>query len=413
MEILKYGREYILSFCVYFVIFYFLGHNTRAFFYRYTAYFTNFMKDNFSILFTRFPLKSAWGGEEAVHLEMAKHWDKIHIKPVFCGSCSVLGDAFLQHHFFTIFFPFFKDITSRKQIFITPILLPFFFLVGIGVLFAFRIKGVRKMLCMTFLEKICWTPIAKILGIQVFWGHHAPLGDWFFKNPFLFLWKFCASWATIIVPSEYMKNQIQSNISKPLHIQVLPNPILPHNNLHTDEQKISGIHFQKTVIGTASRFSPEKGLPDALEAFTLLSTSEYTLIMAGDGPLQADLQQKNIPNAFFLGFCTAPQMQAFWEKIDIFVLPSYEEPFGMVLLEAMQAGVPIIATRVGGIREVLGEAGILVPPKSPKAIADAIIDLSHNPEKVEHLRNIGKKRVQEHFSYEQFLKNADHIFFNF
>jgi glycosyltransferase involved in cell wall biosynthesis len=89
--------------------------------------------------------------------------------------------------------------------------------------------------------------------------------------------------------------------------------------------------------------------------------------------------------------------------MDIFVLPSVLEGFGIVILEAMAMGIPVVATNVDGIKEVIinGECGILVPPRNHEAIANAVINLIDNPQVRERLITEGKKRaslfdVQDH-----------------
>jgi glycosyltransferase involved in cell wall biosynthesis len=69
----------------------------------------------------------------------------------------------------------------------------------------------------------------------------------------------------------------------------------------------------------------------------------------------------------FVGFVSLPQ---FFEKVDIVVLPSWEEPFGIVLLEAMASGIPIVATNCGGPAEIA--RGLLVPPRDPAALAKTV-----------------------------------------
>jgi glycosyltransferase involved in cell wall biosynthesis len=89
--------------------------------------------------------------------------------------------------------------------------------------------------------------------------------------------------------------------------------------------------------------------------------------------------------------------------MNVFVLPSLYEGFGIVLLEAMAAGVPIVATNVDGIKEVVidGVSGILVPPKNPEAIASAVTKIIESPHLAGDLVDEGIKRsklfdIQEH-----------------
>jgi glycosyltransferase involved in cell wall biosynthesis len=90
---------------------------------------------------------------------------------------------------------------------------------------------------------------------------------------------------------------------------------------------------------------------------------------------------------------------------DISVLPSHEEGFSNVVLESMAAGLPVVATRVGGNPEAImdGETGWLVPPGNPEELAMKIMDLLEDPEKAEKWGEAGKRRVKENFSDERMV----------
>jgi glycosyltransferase involved in cell wall biosynthesis len=92
---------------------------------------------------------------------------------------------------------------------------------------------------------------------------------------------------------------------------------------------------------------------------------------------------------------------------DISVLASHEEGFSNVILESMAAGLPVVATDVGGNGEAVvdGVTGWLVPPKNPKALAEKIIDLLENPDRAETMGEQGRKRVKAHFSVEALVNN--------
>jgi glycosyltransferase involved in cell wall biosynthesis len=90
---------------------------------------------------------------------------------------------------------------------------------------------------------------------------------------------------------------------------------------------------------------------------------------------------------------------------DLFVLPSEWEGFGLVFVEAMAAGIPVVATRVSGIPEVVldGETGVLVPVHDPDALAEAIVRLCEDPAERRRLGNNGFQRVREHFTAERMV----------
>jgi len=123
------------------------------------------------------------------------------------------------------------------------------------------------------------------------------------------------------------------------------------------------------------------------------------LEIVGDGSLFRELNELSkkleISNSvkFFGKFA---DVIPFYKRMSVFVLPSLYEGFGIVLLEAMAAGVPVVATNVNGINEVVvdGESGILVPPKNPEAIADAVINIIENDKLTERLVMEGYKRAE-------------------
>jgi glycosyltransferase involved in cell wall biosynthesis len=130
---------------------------------------------------------------------------------------------------------------------------------------------------------------------------------------------------------------------------------------------------QPITLGLLGQISPHKGHEDALEAVRLLGAS-YRLLIAGKGENEyvATLREKcaSLP-VTFAGFVSLPN---FFETIDVLLVPSWEEPFGIVLLEAMASGIPVIATAAGGPLDIIrpGVDGILVPPRNPHALAAAV-----------------------------------------
>ena len=163
---------------------------------------------------------------------------------------------------------------------------------------------------------------------------------------------------------------------------------------------------EKRIIGTIAELTENKGLTFAIEAMKKLPEAIFIIIGGGEKEreLKKQAEESNIEErVFFAGFVqnAASYIQAF----DIFLLPSIKEGLPYVLLEAGFAGIPIIATKVGGIPELLesDKNGLLVRPKDSKDIEMGIRFLSGNEAKQKELTDGLKKTIQEKFSFEEML----------
>jgi len=107
----------------------------------------------------------------------------------------------------------------------------------------------------------------------------------------------------------------------------------------------------------------------------------------------------------FLGF--VPDSLNVIAGLEVMVVPSYGETFSIATLEAMALGKPVVATRVGGIPEVLGEAGTLLEPGNPKLLADAIAVYLRDPQRAAEDGRKARERALAHFTRRQML--AEHV----
>ena len=151
-------------------------------------------------------------------------------------------------------------------------------------------------------------------------------------------------------------------------------------------------------LGLLGQIAPHKGHEDALEALRHLGPG-FGLRIAGAGE-DAYLRQlrrraEGLP-VVWSGFTPAA---AFLGGIDVLLAPSWEEPFGLVILEAMAAGVPVVATDAGGPAGIItaGVTGYLVPPRQPSALAAAIEALAADPEGTAALALRARALVEEHY----------------
>lgn len=199
----------------------------------------------------------------------------------------------------------------------------------------------------------------------------------------------------IICPSEYVRSLIlQQNLN--IKTSVIPNGI--------DADKFNSNQEKQNRILLVTRMFERKGVQyflKALEGFE----NNYEVHVVGDGPYLGTL--KRIANDLklkinFWGLLDnqSDKLRELYETSRIFAFVSEAENFPIVLLEAMTAGMAIITTTGTGCAEVVKDTALLVEPKNPEAIRDALIKLIQNPELCHDLGNAARKRIEDHFSWE-------------
>lgn len=165
------------------------------------------------------------------------------------------------------------------------------------------------------------------------------------------------------------------------------------------------------VIGGLGRLSYEKGFDLLLSAMRELG-GEVRLLLGGDGPQRERLaaEAAGLERVTLTGF--VPDVAAFMGKIGLFVLPSRSEGLGLVLVEAMAAGRPVVATRVGGVPEVVadGETGLLVPPEDSGALAAAVRRLLENPDLADRMGAAGRGRAEALFSARRMAEQTRELY---
>ena len=160
------------------------------------------------------------------------------------------------------------------------------------------------------------------------------------------------------------------------------------------------------LVGTAGRLSPEKGFSVFIEAAALVASArlEAGFVLFGDGPLRADLDRLIVERGLQGRFVMAGfrnDLQRFLPNLDVAVMSSFTEGLPVILLETGAAGVPTVATAVGGIPEVIdeGQTGHLVPAGDAKTLAERIIGLLDNDSKRQAMGQAARARVRSDFSF--------------
>jgi glycosyltransferase involved in cell wall biosynthesis/2-polyprenyl-3-methyl-5-hydroxy-6-metoxy-1,4-benzoquinol methylase len=177
--------------------------------------------------------------------------------------------------------------------------------------------------------------------------------------------------------------------------------------------------LRQRKIGMIARLAPQKGhtvLLDALPAVVArvpnvcLELVGHEHLLSVDA-LRAYAGQRGVgKHVSFTGFRDdVPELLAGWELL---VLPSLWEGFGLVLLEAMAASRPVVASAVGPVSEVVvhGETGLLVEPGNPEALAEALVQVLENPELAARLGEAGRRRVAEHFSLDRMTVETEALY---
>jgi glycosyltransferase involved in cell wall biosynthesis len=154
------------------------------------------------------------------------------------------------------------------------------------------------------------------------------------------------------------------------------------------------------TIGAISTFAKNKGMELLVEAFANIEASDLRLILAGDGPQRQACQAL----AARLGVADRiawpgwlDDTSGFFQGIDALCSPSLTEPFGIVMVEAMQAGLPVVATATDGARDIVvgGVTGWLVPVGDAQALGDSLQRLVQNPENARAFGEAGRRRFGE------------------
>ena len=132
---------------------------------------------------------------------------------------------------------------------------------------------------------------------------------------------------------------------------------------------------------------------------------EAVFLVLGTGPELADLRARSsCDHVRFVGY--REEAASLVSALDVLVVPSRYEGFGLAAAEAMLLGVPVVASRTGGLEEVVGDSGMLVPPEDPAALAAAILDLERDVEHRARLGVAGRERALRRFGVERMAEET-------
>ena len=228
--------------------------------------------------------------------------------------------------------------------------------------------------------------------------------------------KFAFERAAVVCPvSESLKESIE-RLGIRARFQVIPDVV--DTSLFSPPATRCVKDDGKKRLLTVALLTPIKGIPYLLKALALLrrKRDDFILDIVGDGPNRAEYEELTHKLGLqdivhFHGLKTKQEVAEFMRKANIFVLPSEWENLPCVIIEAMASGLPIVATNVGGIPEIVNnEVGILVPPKNVLALVEALNKMLDNLAyyQCEKIAQQAKQR----FSYEIVGQMLDNLYRN-
>lgn len=178
----------------------------------------------------------------------------------------------------------------------------------------------------------------------------------------------------LVAPTDWQAEDARAKgFTGPVHrldLWVKPAPTLPPDRVFALREEL-GAGPGTVLVGAVGALIPVKGFDTLIQAFRRLPGDHLRLVLVGQGPQRAELETlaRGDQRIHFGGF--RADAVSLYQAFDLFVFPSREEPFGLVALEALNAGLPVVATDTKGARATLGPAG-LVPPGDADALSAAL-----------------------------------------
>lgn len=223
----------------------------------------------------------------------------------------------------------------------------------------------------------------------------------------------------VVAPSNYVRRRLVREGLDPETIQTIHNGVSLDRFAATqrgkDVRRQFGLAPDTLLVTSSALLIPEKGIGYLVEAASevVRAASDVQFVHIGDGPCldqyRARVAELGLSERFkFAGLLNLTDIAAVLGQTDVFTLPCvWGEAFSLVILEAMAAGKPVIATRLGGNVEAVedGKNGLLVPPRDPKALAHAILALRNNPEQRRAMAEEGRRR-SAYFSLDRWVQET-------
>lgn len=227
----------------------------------------------------------------------------------------------------------------------------------------------------------------------------------------------------VIVNSNFMKGHVQSLFGLPFEkINVIPNGInlTNFNGIERDyDFRRQYAMDNEKIILYVGRLVYEKGIQHLISAMPkiLNGYNDAKLVIAGKGgmldELKAQVEYLGISNkVYFTGYLNSKQVQKIYKCADIAVFPSTYEPFGIVALEAMLAGVPTVVSDIGGLNEIVdhGINGMKTYAGNSNSIADSVLNLLYDKQLAANVAKKAKQKVKEEFNWTKIAQDTHYTY---
>ena len=243
------------------------------------------------------------------------------------------------------------------------------------------------------------------------------------KNNSFSKWKYQQAPACMIAVSWHIRHLLLNYGIAPGRINVvydsteLPEAI--SEAVRDQARERLGLGRENLLLGCVGQFTEEKGHADLIKGFFRIQTQfpEARLILIGDGPLKEQYRQMitqlDLSRKVFLPGLILDLHDSF-AAMDLFVFPSVSEGLGSVLLQAMAHRVPVFASRVGGIPEIVieGKTGFLFSPGDPVALADCVLRALSDFDPIRRCKENAVQRIQSEFSITRMAEEIARIYSN-
>jgi glycosyltransferase involved in cell wall biosynthesis len=235
----------------------------------------------------------------------------------------------------------------------------------------------------------------------------------------------------IVVLSEYTREKLKRTYGlAPSKVSVIPGGVdLEHFRPSTDKARIRtrlNLPQDKFILFAVRNLVPRMGLENLISAFEIVQDGrpDLLLVIGGEGPLEPALKEQTkrcgVEDCVrFAGYIPDQDLPAYYQMADLFILPTTElEGFGLVTVEALASGLPVLGTPVGGTREILAKLGAdyLFEDSTPQSIATGILkalnDWATNKAAYESIAQTCREAAEQHYSWDNHVSQLEDLFYS-